>query len=84
MRAAIHLQRDIYGPGIGSRLSDELRAINDPVNAEDADDQPAPPHGPETLTMRLKRKRQAALMKEILKTGGYGDLARQVSFRREG
>lgn len=35
------------------------------------------------LVMHLRRKRRAALMKQILRNGGYGDLAKMVSFSKE-
>lgn len=33
--------------------------------------------------MSIKRKKQSSLLKSILQEGGYGDLAKQVSLKRQ-
>jgi hypothetical protein len=34
------------------------------------------------MQLRLKKRQQAAIMKQILKNGGYGDLARMTNIRK--
>jgi hypothetical protein len=66
--------KNLYGGGIEELLSQQVRDENEPsLPTEMESDYPV---------MALKRKKQAAILKDILKQGGYGDLARQVSIRR--
>lgn len=65
--------KNLYPGGVEELLSSQMRDDNNP----------SLPTDPETdyPTMVLKRKRQSAILKDILKQGGYGDLSRQVSIR---
>lgn len=87
MKGATAQMRDIYGPGLASHL--EATARNEgPANlaAFGDDDMTNAPGGDPTtqMTLRLRHKRRAALLKQILKSGGYGELARVASFHNGG
>jgi hypothetical protein len=75
-----------YGPTLGQLLSGrsighpdvENLDLDDPDELAARSDISSPVH----MQLRLKKKRQAAIMKQILKNGGYGDLARMTNIRK--
>lgn len=75
-----------YGPTLGQLLSGrsighpdvENLDLDDPDELAARSDISSPAH----MQLRLKKKRQAAIMKQILKNGGYGDLARMTNIRK--
>lgn len=75
----------IYGPGLSAHLEAAARgeapAQLSVFDEDDVGNAPAGDHAGQ-LTLRLRKKRQAALLKHILKSGGYGDLARVASFHK--
>lgn len=75
-RAADKDMKNLYGGGIEELLSQKMREDNEAsLPTMDEADYPV---------MEMKHKKQAALLRDILKHGGYGDLAKQVSIRRGG
>lgn len=66
--------KNLYGPGLSDQLSDELRGQNLASVPTDPEDYPV---------LGLKKKKQSSILKEILKNGGYGDLAKMVSIKRQ-
>lgn len=75
----------LYGPGLAESLADRLADNNAFTAADNPEFAPAAATeiGADPLVMRLRRKRMSALRKEILTRGGYGDLAKMVSFRHD-
>ena len=75
-----------YGPSLGELLSGQ--PIGDPavenLDLDDPDELAARSDlsKPRLMQLRLKKRQQAALMKQILKNGGYGDLARMTNIRK--
>jgi hypothetical protein len=65
--------KDLYGPGIGEVLSGIQRQEN--VASLPTQDESEFPE------MTMRHRKRSAILKEILKEGGYGDLAKQVSIR---
>lgn len=78
---------NLYGPGIHEILKSQARQDNIasdlPMEIDDPDAVPMPEHDAGRLMMHLRRKRQATILKHILSSGGYGDLAKMVSFKKE-
>ncbi len=73
-RSAHEDMKSLYPGGIEELLSQRQREENDAsLPPQDESEYPV---------MSLKRKKQAAILRDILKNGGYGDLAKQVSIRR--
>jgi hypothetical protein len=74
----------LYGDGLSKQLMSDLRAENGLGNAEADHPEPLPPAGNAgRYQFYLRRKRQSAMIKQLLKDGGYGDLAKMVSIRKE-
>jgi len=77
---------NLYGPSIGQLLSQ--RGLGgggvEDIELEDPEELAAryEPGSAGYIQLQLKRKRQGAIMKQILKNGGYGDLARMVNVRK--
>jgi hypothetical protein len=75
-----------YGPSIGQLLSG--RSLSDPyVDNLEIDDPDAlaaqtDASNPAYMQLRLKKKKQAAMIKQILVNGGYGDLARMTNLHK--
>jgi len=75
-----------YGPSIGQLLSG--RSLGDPdVENLEIDDPEllaarTDASNPVALHLRMKRKKQAAMIKQILVNGGYGDLARMTNLHK--
>lgn len=67
--------KNLYPGGVEELLSGQMRDDNNP----------SLPTDPETdyPVMALKKKKQSAILKDILNQGGYRDLARQVSIRHK-
>lgn len=74
-----------YGPGLTQRLQQQLEDENGMTVADNPElaATALSSMNPDPLVMRLRRKRMSALRKQILTNGGYGDLAKMVSFRHE-
>lgn len=68
--------KNLYGGGLEDLLREQQREDN-VASLPSADESEYP-------VMSIKRKKQAAILKDILRSGGYGDLAKQVSIRRSG
>ncbi len=74
-RGANEDMKNLYGGGIQDLLSQQTRDEN-PALPSDMDEGDYP-------VMTLKRKKQAAILRSILQQGGYGDLAKEVSIKRQ-
>ena len=72
-RSANEDLKSLYGGGLGDTLAQEIREQNAP--SLPTDDESSYP------VMTIKHKKRSAVLKEILKNGGYGDLARMVSIK---
>lgn len=72
---------DPFQPTIGEILGGELR--RESLGSTPAQVSEADPGQLGDFRMELKRKRQSALLREMLKSGGYDDLAKMVAIRRE-
>jgi hypothetical protein len=66
--------KSLYGGGLGDTLAQEIREQNMPSLPTDTEE--------DYPVMTIKHKRRAAVLKDILKQGGYGDLAKMVNIRR--
>lgn len=53
------------------------------TSTDEEDETALPAIGDERIVATLKRKRQAVLLKSMLKDGGYGDLAKMISLHSE-
>jgi hypothetical protein len=65
--------KDLYGPG----LSESLDAINRDNNMASVPTQDES----EYPVITMKHRKRSAVLKQILKDGGFGDLAREVNIR---
>jgi len=75
----------LYGPTFTEILRAKMRRENPDVGPISApsEDMSVPLDEQSPLIMTLKRKRQAALLKDTLREGGYEDLAKMVRFHQE-
>jgi hypothetical protein len=72
-RAANEEMKGLYGPGIGDVLQNIQRQDNlASLPTQDESEYPE---------MTLRHRKRSAILKEILKEGGFGDLAKEVSIR---
>ncbi len=74
----------IYGPGLNARLSGRSNGMDDPDAIDEDELEPqmmgVGAHGP--MLLGLRKRRQSAILKQILKAGGYGDLAKLTNFHK--
>lgn len=85
MRGASADIHGIYGPGLAHQLEAAARNDNGAPDLSDFDQDEignSPAGMPGQMTLRLKHKRQSALLRQILKSGGYGDLAKMAAFHK--
>lgn len=72
-RSANEDLKDLYGGGVGDVLQEMNRDNNiASIPTQDQNDYPV---------LTLKHRKRSAILKQILKDGGYSDLAREVSVR---
>lgn len=71
MKGSAAQLKGLYGPGLAETL-DQINRENNVASVPTQDESDYP-------TLGLKHKKRAAVLKQILKDGGYGDLAREVS-----
>lgn len=72
-RASHEDLKDLYGPGLAEQLNDMKRDDNlASVPTQDPNTYPV---------LGIKHRKRASLLKEILRNGGYGDLAREVNIK---
>ena len=87
MRASPAASKVDYGPSLQQLLKNRGFGAGGDVDNIEMDDPEGLAARTEPMSagynlMQIRKKRQSAIMKQILKNGGYGDLARMVNIRK--